>query len=795
MATVVAHTTLWNWNKEMRIWLTIVLLAVVIGIEAQTNNDSIWRRLSLPEVMVKVKPVEISRDTVKYNVAAFQDKNDRYIEDVLKKLPGIEVAEDGRISYKGNPINRFNIEGKDLLGNRYNQATRNLPVEAVAQVQVMENDQPIRALKDSKPSDHATLNIKLKSGYKIKLFGEVQGGIGGFEKTIWNNHLTLIRIAKENQMLVTAKMNNRGENINENTINHIDVNDLENYAPMPSDFLTTKAFSFLPISESRHLDNNSYSVGVNHLHGIGEYGNLRTNITYFGTKDEHSDSTFYLYGGAESLALYERNNYVLREHTIEPHFRYELNAPKAYLIDEVSGSLSYKNDRNSLYSNSLRMDEDVTRHPSHLQNKMQMILNSGGHHTYTVNSLTRYFRRSETLNVVDTSEFYNLRERIVHNRIFTRNSIVTSFFVWGNRLELKYGMEYRLDKIKIDIGEYQRSRVLTNTLSPEYDINYGEGLISIGSALTLYSMYVPWYEIDRRQNKLYVSPSIKWRHDFSPFWRMVVRGSYDKAASDDELLSDDYASNYRTRIMPVERIGWHSSTNASLTLNYANLINMVSWNFMASASHRKNDHHNAYTYQEHYTLVSPVWESTESRLYMLRTAAEKTFTDAGTSVKGSVNYTRNETPVAQNDLRQTVKSNIMSTGITLRWNKLKWIHCADEGTFNVSWQDKYELSNSYALKSLFNEMHVSVYPTNTLSIDMKWEQSLVETSQNSYNSNAFIDARVRYTLSRDVEMALMVYNICNRHKYVDASFSGFNYAYYSLPLRGREFMLSVKWKF
>ncbi len=90
--------------------------------------------------------------------SSFRGKDDHYLVDVLKKLPGIEVSENGTISYRGNSINRFNIEGQDLLGNRYNQATRNLPVDAVAQVQIMENDQPIRALKDNTPSERATLN-------------------------------------------------------------------------------------------------------------------------------------------------------------------------------------------------------------------------------------------------------------------------------------------------------------------------------------------------------------------------------------------------------------------------------------------------------------------------------------------------------------------------------------------------------------------------------------------------------------------------------------------------------------
>lgn len=179
----------------MRRLIILLLLFVSLCSFGQAENDSVWRQMKLPEVTVKVKPIQQNGDTIKYNVASFQGKEDHYLEDVLKKLPGIEVAENGTISYRGNSINHLNIEGQDLLGNRYNQATRNLPVDAVAQVQIMENDQPVRALKDRKPSERATLNIKLKSGYKLKPFGEFQGGIGGFDNTLWDNHLTVINIA------------------------------------------------------------------------------------------------------------------------------------------------------------------------------------------------------------------------------------------------------------------------------------------------------------------------------------------------------------------------------------------------------------------------------------------------------------------------------------------------------------------------------------------------------------------------------------------------------------------------
>lgn len=303
--------------------------------------------IMLKELTVKARPIERHRDTLYYNVAAFQGKEDRYIEDVLKKLPGIEVAANGAISYQGKPINKFNIEGQDLLGNQYNQATRNLPADAVATVQVIENDQPVRALKDRVPSDKATLNIKLKQDYKLRPFGEAVGGIGGTDGVLWNNRLTLIGVGRKNQAFVTARMNNNGEDLSADTEEHIDYTDMYSYAPLPPQMVQDGSAAEPPVSRRRYLRNKSYTAGLNFLRRAGHYGSLRMNLTYYGTSDRSEDSTYNFYGGDETLSLFEANRRKARRHTLMPRLRYELNAPKVYLEDELTGSLTFQEQHTS----------------------------------------------------------------------------------------------------------------------------------------------------------------------------------------------------------------------------------------------------------------------------------------------------------------------------------------------------------------------------------------------------------------------------------------------------------------
>jgi len=97
------------------------------------------KNMQLKEVTVKPDPLRQRGDTLTHNLASFLGKGDVTLEDGLKRLPGVDVAQSGAISYMGKPISQFNIEGLDLLGGKYNLATRNIPADYVTNVEIVRN--------------------------------------------------------------------------------------------------------------------------------------------------------------------------------------------------------------------------------------------------------------------------------------------------------------------------------------------------------------------------------------------------------------------------------------------------------------------------------------------------------------------------------------------------------------------------------------------------------------------------------------------------------------------------------
>lgn len=130
----------------------------------------------LKGVTVMARPIEKTNDTIEYFIDSFVGQEDKSIEDVLKKMPGIEIENNGQILYQGLPIQKFYVEGMDLMDGKYAAISKNMPHQSVASVEIYENHQPIALLQDRVETERASLNIKLSKNVTVTGSGEL--GIG-----------------------------------------------------------------------------------------------------------------------------------------------------------------------------------------------------------------------------------------------------------------------------------------------------------------------------------------------------------------------------------------------------------------------------------------------------------------------------------------------------------------------------------------------------------------------------------------------------------------------------------------
>lgn len=351
---------------------------------------------SIGEVVVKGEPITRQNDTLTYHVESFRQKEDYSIEDVLKRMPGIEVMPSGQILYQGNSINKLNIEGMDLMGDQYNQATQNMPAEAVAAIQVMENNQPIRALEGKVRNNWATLNIKLKKNYRLRPFGDVEVGAGG-TPAVWDGNLTSIQVAQKNQLLFTGALNNRGASLR--SLQNVMSNYASIYAqaPFPALLLYSTTNHRPPVSPLYYLNNRSYFTGINYLHAFTPYSTLCVNLLYNHERENREDSIRHDYYAADTISIYENNRQKDHESAWKGQVRYELNGRKIYVENILSGCSETADSHNHAATNLGEVMEDIRRRSYSIQNAANVNLTTS-ERIYTLAPIVRTYQTQEWLS-------------------------------------------------------------------------------------------------------------------------------------------------------------------------------------------------------------------------------------------------------------------------------------------------------------------------------------------------------------------------------------------------------------
>ena len=159
------------------------------------------------EVKADYVPVELKKDTIAYNADAFETQPNANVEDLLKKLPGIEVNPDGSVKAQGEDVQRILVDGKEFFGDDPQMATKNLPAKAVKKVKVYDKQSEMSEFSGVDDGTRMkTIDLQLKDEFKKGLFGTAQAGYGTDER--YNAKAALNRFTKTSQLSFLGQLNN-----------------------------------------------------------------------------------------------------------------------------------------------------------------------------------------------------------------------------------------------------------------------------------------------------------------------------------------------------------------------------------------------------------------------------------------------------------------------------------------------------------------------------------------------------------------------------------------------------------
>lgn len=196
------------------------LKSEVVEISIALNADDHVRNFILKEdpnhldtvELVYEMPVTIKGDTIVYNTDSFTNGNEKKLGDVLKKLPGVEVNDNGQIEVEGKVVNKVMIEGKEFFDGDTKLATKNIPADALKKVEILKNYNEVSQMRGlGNDQDQVAINLKLKEGKTNFWFGEVTAGVGQGENFRYLGKAKLFYYSPKGSLNVISDFNTIGE--------------------------------------------------------------------------------------------------------------------------------------------------------------------------------------------------------------------------------------------------------------------------------------------------------------------------------------------------------------------------------------------------------------------------------------------------------------------------------------------------------------------------------------------------------------------------------------------------------
>ncbi len=291
------------------------------------------KSISLKEVTVKPDPLRQKGDTLTHNLASFLGKGDVTLEDGLKRLPGVDVAQSGAISYMGKPIAQFNIEGLDLLGGKYNLATRNIPADYVTNVEIVRNHHNRRVERDV-PSNEVSMNIKLSKKAKFKPFGQEEAGAGymedGDDRLQALLGVTGMMFTEKFQTICSLKGGNYKGFARADMIDHFGGSDVT--TPATSLF---GGFDGGAPPQGEYLYQRNGMATLNGIHKLDSATTVKVNADYSYHRATHDigQSSTYLAGDGSYVTVSEQTSPLTKVHLPKLTMNYLKNADRVYLSE------------------------------------------------------------------------------------------------------------------------------------------------------------------------------------------------------------------------------------------------------------------------------------------------------------------------------------------------------------------------------------------------------------------------------------------------------------------------------
>lgn len=333
----------------------------VIMIDASIFYNDGWHDIitmsrskkSMKEIVLRAPELsfKIAGDTISYQAEKYMNSEVNKLEDLLKKMEGFHVDDNGRISFNGKEVSKILIEGDDLTGSKYKLLSKNIGADLISTVQVINNFNDNRLLKQVENDNNVGINLTIKPDKKNKLNGNFDVHYGNAEKG--NASLDLVSIQKKLKSLHFINYNNIGKEAAEDISFHWQRDAVSSTGQVNqkriSDPIKQFQLPFPPLKNLYVIRNSDFNSTLIESINLSKHVNLKI-LGSYNSEHKKADGVFsrtYYFPGEKKWELNARdysNNYI---RNIGSNLLFRIDNTKNRI---ASYSISfYKTTKNSIF--------------------------------------------------------------------------------------------------------------------------------------------------------------------------------------------------------------------------------------------------------------------------------------------------------------------------------------------------------------------------------------------------------------------------------------------------------------
>jgi hypothetical protein len=781
---------------------------------------------ALETVTVKNRPsLKANGDTLNYRPSDFADKQDRSIGDVLKKMPGIEVAENGKISYNGKAISNLYVDGDNLLDDKYNIGTKSIPQSAVDKVQVIQNDQPIKMMRKNNMSDDVALNLVIKDDAKLKVMGDATVGAGMPDR--FDENLTAMLFNKKLKFINNIKGNNIGNDPGIDLTSH----NLSDYLKRldndkPSGLLSTGAAGVPSLPQSRYLFNKAGLINLNNLYKFNQDLQLRANLSYLYDQRNQQYSKFsetYLSG--QTISYSESQNNAINPQKLRTQFNLNGNADKYYLNNNFVLDYAPFKTSSGFVINNVPANQILRQETLDISNEFNYRKKLKSEDVINLYSYLNRTTQPETLNITpglnadilnNGNSYLGLTQYIKIPTWYT-NNYASFAFVKNNFVQTyKVGFNIQQQQLNSELYRTQNNQQtelvsgnavndldwLKTKLYTEASFDFTNDKIKAGLSLPLSYNQINYSDevnqLDKSLHKLFLNPFFNLKYQTSPENYVTANYAFrNDLGGIDDVYRGTVLKNYRSLFANNAPISESKTHNVGAGFNFRKAMQMLFINLTANYSDAELNTISSYNLSNNIQqrVVLPL--SNHVRTLSFSANASKYLFNLKSTVSAGVNFSQSRYDQLQNNELFAFNAQTISYKVGIEAKLTNFINWSYLANFAVT-DNKAKVAN--AIKTNFQQLRqqstLSITTVKNVYLNLSAEHLFTHQSTQPNLKYLFADMNVKYKLLKmKTDLEFGVTNLANIKRFdaIYLSANSLTTGTYYIP--GRVAMLKATFNF